>query len=219
LVPVSARLVDFANPQALARFDLFDWPMRRIDDVDELGRPEPGTPVYRAQPLLSASHRYLESGELAQICRDYVARCGGREFFSHPGWRARLATLHDDSLRRMSGRMMQPAAFRRLLASEFERSREEFLLHLGYAPHTIAYPWMLGSAVSLQLARRSGYRAAFGVALDYAAERRRDRLPIPVFGRLKCDWLRFLPGRQRRNVFATLGSKLAGFSKVQHLAH
>jgi hypothetical protein len=69
------------------------------------------------------------------------------------------------------------------------------------------------------LARRSGFRFAFGVAMDYRAERRRTRLPIPVYGRLKSDWLQFLPGEQRASVLGAVRRKLAGFSTVQHLAH
>jgi hypothetical protein len=78
---------------------------------------------------------------------------------------------------------------------------------------------MLGSRLSLELAKRFGIRTAFGVALDYRAERHRAHLPIPVFGRLKCDWVQFLPGRQRSNVLAAVRRKLSGFAKIQHLAH
>jgi hypothetical protein len=40
-----------------------------------------------------------------------------------------------------------------------------------------------------------------------------------VFGRLKCDWLQFLPGEQRSNVLAAVRRKLSGIAKLQHLAH
>ena len=72
---------------------------------------------------------------------------------------------------------------------------------------------------SLQLARRSGFRSAFGVARDYGAERHRARLPIPVYGRVKCDWLQFLPGERRASLLGAVRRKLAGFGTVQHLAH
>ena len=114
---------------------------------------------------------------------------------------------------------MDEQAFKGLVASEFELSREQFRKHLAFAPTSIAYPWMLGSRLSLELAARHGLRSAFGVALDFGAERRSAHLPIPVYGRLKCDWLRFLPGRQRSNVLAAVGRKLSGISKLQHLAH
>jgi peptidoglycan/xylan/chitin deacetylase (PgdA/CDA1 family) len=218
LISISRRLVDFATPQTLARFDIYDWPMRWIRGADEVGRPRLGTPIYRAAPLLSASQRYLESDELTQACRIYVERSGGEDFFLCPDWRVRLLAFHRERLNRMPGRWAQPAEFSRLLESEFECSCEAFRMHLGYTPHCIAYPWMLGSTTSLQLGRCYGLRAAFGVALDFGAERR-GGLPLPVFGRLKCDWLRFLPGERRCSVFVTLGRKLTDLASVQHLAH
>jgi peptidoglycan/xylan/chitin deacetylase (PgdA/CDA1 family) len=219
LVTTSPQLVDFAHPAALERFDIYDWPMRNLDGVEELGRPAPGTPIYSSMPLLSATQRFVENAELTQACRDFVQRNGGDEFFKQPGWRQQLTAEHRRLSERMQGRYMDDEAFRALVASEFELSRELFLEHLGCPPTSIAYPWMLGSPLSLELAKRHGLRTAFGVALDYGAERRRARLPIPVYGRLKCDWLQFLPGRQRSNVLAAVGRKLSGIAKLQHLAH
>lgn len=219
LVAISPQLVDFAHPQALARFDIYDWPMRNIEDAEELGRPAPGTPIYRSAPLLSASRRFVENSQLTRACRELVQRCGSDEFFARPQWRTQLRDLHRTLSATLRGYFLDEQAFHQLLASEFEINREQFRKHLGYAPSCIAYPWMLGSPLSLQLAQRSGLRTAFGVALDYRAERRRERLPIPVFGRLKCDWLQFLPGERRSNVLAAVGRKLSGFTKLQHLAH
>lgn len=218
LVAVSDRLVDFANPQALARYDLYDWPMRvTVTGEDELGSPALGTPVYRSTPLLSAGCRYLESAEAAQACRDHVARAGGAAYFQRPDWRAQLQPVLERQLARHRGGLLAPAAFDRLVESEFELSRAAFEQHLGYAPSCMAFPWMLGSRRSLQLAHRHGLRAVFGVALDYRAERRPQ--PLPAYGRLKCDWLRLLPGTRRRSVLAIVRDKLVGFAKVQHLAH
>jgi peptidoglycan/xylan/chitin deacetylase (PgdA/CDA1 family) len=219
LVATAPQLVDFAHPQALERFDIYDWPMRDIDGAEELGQPAPGTPIYRSAPLLSAPRRFVENWEVTQACRELVQRNGGAEFFTQPQWRQQLTELHRRLGERGRGHYMDEQAFRALLTSEFELSRELFHEHLGYPPTCIAYPWMLGSRLSLELARRHGLRTAFGVALDYGAERRRARLPIPVFGRLKCDWLQFLPGKRRSSVLAAVGRKLSGIAKLQHLAH
>jgi hypothetical protein len=219
LVATAPQLVDFAHPKALARFDLYDWPMRDIAGVEELGRPAPGTPIYRSTPLLSATRRFVENSEITQACRELVERVGVEDFFAQPHWRRQLADLHRRLSEKLVGRYMDQEDFRALVASEFELNRELFRKHLGCPPSCIAYPWMLGSPLSLELAKRHGLRVAFGVALDYRAERRRAQLPIPVFGRLKCDWLQFLPGRPRSNVLAAVGRKLSGFAKLQHLAH
>ena len=219
LVAISQQLVDFAHPQALARFDIYDWPMRDLVGAEELGRPAPGTPVYRSMPLLSATRRFVENAELAEACRDLVQRKGGDDFFKQPQWRQELTDLHRQLGERLQGRFMGDEEFSALVASEFELSRELFRKHLGCPPTCIAYPWMLGSPLSLELAKRHGLRSAFGVALDYRAERRSARLPLPVFGRLKCDWLQFLPGQRRSNVLKAVGRKLSGIAKLQHLAH
>ena len=219
LVATAPQLVDFAHPDALTRFDIYDWPMRDLAGGEELGRPAPGTPVYRSTPLLSAKRRFVENGDLTQACRELVQRNGGDAFFAQPNWRQELGEMHRRLGERMSGRFLDEQAFHALVASEFELSRELFRKHLGCAPTCIAYPWMLGSRLSLELAKRHGLRSAFGVALDYGAERRRARLPLPVFGRLKCDWLQFLPGRSRSSVLSAVGRKLSGFAKLQHLAH
>lgn len=219
LVATSPQVVDFANPPALARFDIYDWPIRCIDTKDELGKPALGTPIYRAAPLLSAPRRYLENGDVTRACREVVASLGGPEFFAQPDWRARLDRFFEEQARNAPGRFMDATAFESLVASEFELCRDEFRRHLGYAPHCIAYPWHLGSTPSLQLAQRSGYRVAFGVAMDYRAERHRSRLPIPAYGRLKSDWLQFLPGEQRASIMGAVRRKVARFGTVQHLAH
>lgn len=219
LVATSPQVVDFTNPTALARFDIYDWPIRCIDGLDELGKPDLGTPVYRAAPLLSADGRYLENGNVTLACRDFVDSNGGTEFFARPDWRAELEDHFVAHARRSPGQFMDAAAFDTLIGSEFEICREQFKQHLGYAPDCIAYPWSLGSTRSMQLARHHGFRTAFGVAMDYGAERHRARLPLPVYGRLKSDWLQFLPGEQRASILGALRRKVAGFDAVQHLAH
>jgi peptidoglycan/xylan/chitin deacetylase (PgdA/CDA1 family) len=218
LVFTDESLADFANPEALRRYDIYDWPMRGSDGSEQLGPPPLGTPIYQATPLLSADRRYLESAELARACQQLVASSGGREFFMQSGWERRLRRFHRESAARLRGRFLSSAELEQLMQSEFQRGREEFLSRLGYPPKYLAYPWMLGSRRSLELARQSGIQVAFGVALDYRAAKDRS-LPIPVFGRLKSDWLRLLPGRGRANVLTLVGRKVFGFPQMQNLAH
>lgn len=217
LVFTDESLADFANPEALLRYDIYDWPMRSTNGTEQLGPPPLGTPIYRAMPLLSAERRYLENEKLAAACQQLVAS-GGGDFFAQSGWERRLRSFHRERAPRLRGRFMSTADLRRLMQSEFQRTREEFHSHLGYAPRYLAYPWMLGSRTSLELARESGIQVAFGVALDYRAAKDRSQ-PIPVFGRLKCDWIRLLPGTGRANVLTLIGRKVFGFPQMQNLAH
>jgi peptidoglycan/xylan/chitin deacetylase (PgdA/CDA1 family) len=220
LVNVSDSLLGFASPQDLVRYDIYDWPMRSSQGGEELGYPELGTPVYSAAPLLSAPHRFIENSELARTCQNYVSQKGGADFYRAPDWRRQLERVYARA--RVSGiaagRRMPDAEFRKLLASEFEQSRARFSRHLGYEPKYLAYPWMLGSRYSMELARDFGMKAVFGVALDYRKARDRS-LPLPVFGRLKADWLPLLPGRGRASLTNLLLRKVADLSKNQNLAH
>jgi peptidoglycan/xylan/chitin deacetylase (PgdA/CDA1 family) len=218
LVATSNQLVGFATPKLLAQRDLYDWPMRNTAAGDRLGPPPPGAPIYRAAPLLSAAARFLESPGLTECCIRLVIESGGEAFFNLSDWAARLHRLYRSRYGVLSGELMGDTDFVRLVSSEFELARAEFQAHLGYAPTSVAYPWMLGSPRSLELAKRCGFRNAFGVALDYRRARA-GRLPLPVFGRLRSDWLPLLPGRGRASLLSIAAHKLATFRGSQPLAH
>jgi peptidoglycan/xylan/chitin deacetylase (PgdA/CDA1 family) len=218
----SARLAGFATPHLLERYDIYDWPMRHGDGGDCLGRPAPGSPIYGATPLLSASRRYLESAALREACTALVARSGAAEFFSRPDCYSRLMALHRSLAAAHRGRFASQRELIALAASEFELSRAAFEEHLGFVPTAFAYPWALGSPLSLQLARRFGIRGVFGAATDFATARAVARAggePVPVFGRHKGDWLELLPGSNRAHLLPVLARKLGGFARQQHLAH
>lgn len=218
LVATSNQLIGFATPRRIARYDVYDWPMRNTAEGERLGPPALGTPVYRGAPLLSAGGRFVESPGLTQACTQLVAESGGEAFFSLSNWPNRLLRLYQSRSRVLQGELMGDAEFKALVKSEFELARAEFTAHLGYAPTSIAYPWVLGSRESLEMARRAGFRNAFGVALDYRRARR-GGLALPVFGRLKSDWLPLLPGRGRASFLSIAARKVATFYGSQPLAH
>lgn len=222
LVFTSGRLAGFATPRLLARYHLHDWPLRHEEDGDRLGRPAPGTPLYRAAPLLSARRRYLENPALRAACTALVARAGGPDFFSRPDAYPRLLRLHRSLAAAHPGSFADDAQFTALVASEFELSCAAFAAHLGFTPRAFAYPWALGSELSLQLARRFGMRAVFGVATDFGRARaiaRAQGEPVPAFGRHKGEWLELLPGRNRARLLPVLARKAAGLAQQQHLVH
>lgn len=218
LVCNSRQLVGFATPAMLARFDIYDWPMRRLDGVDVLGQPALGTPIYDSSPLLSATRRYIESESATRACVERVAREGGESFFAQPAWQRQLRETFERSASTDPGRELPAMEFRALVASEFEQVRDAFRQQLGYAPDCMAYPWKLGSPLSLELAAHFGVKTVFGVAIDYRRAKSK-RLPVRVFGRLKCDWLPTLPGQGRTSLGTVAARKLSGFSKTLHLAH
>ena len=215
LVFTSPRVLEFANPQTLAHYDIYDWPMRCGSGAEQLGRPALGTPIYAATPLLSARRRFVEDPAVTEACVETVARLGGPAFFERRDWLSHLRRVHSST--GTPGRWADEAAVSALVASEFEQSRELFLRQMGYSPQYLAYPWMMGSPWSLELARRFGLRGVFGVALDF--RRARGRLPVRAFGRIKSDWLRLLPGSGRSSFLSIATGKVTGISRTQHLAH
>jgi hypothetical protein len=182
--------------------------MRVFGSQEELGWPAYGTPLYEAAPLLSAPQRYLENGDVTEACRAFVLEHGGEEFFQQPGWMARLGEFHQQHSR--AGYIMRTPDFLKFLAAEFEFSREQFRLHLGYAPRYFAYPWQVGSDISLRFAKNAGFNAIFGSDVDLHAERHR-RAPMPMYGRTRREWLPYLPRAERT-------WSLGGLIKIDGLA-
>lgn len=218
LVHTSPRLVAFATPSMRARYDVYDWPMRDAGGQQHLGYAPLGTPVYAAAPLLSADRCYLESVDVARACQAYVAAEGGARFFNSRHALGALRSVHDRALAREKARFMDRATLTRLIASDLELSWAAFARHLQSQPKCFAFPWMVGSPMALQMLRDIGALAVFGCALDYGYERRGD-LPVRVFGRLKSDWLQFLPGERRAHLAAALSRKLVTFASLQNIAH
>jgi hypothetical protein len=193
--------------------------MRRVDGRDVQGPPPLGTPIYESTPLLSARQRVIEDEDVVNACLEYVATRGGEDWFAQDRWRQELFQVHARAMRRSAGASVAPAEeFDLLLRSEFDLSRRSFEAELGRTPQYLAYPWMLGSDRSLELAAQAGIQAAFGVGFDFRRARRLHG-PMPAFGRTKGEWLRFLPGRGRSHLLATLPRKIKGFFRQQHLAH
>lgn len=206
LVNTGDRLLGFATPDALDSTHFFNWPMRDNDGHEELGPPAPGTPCYRSLPLLSATRRHIESAETVRQCRAFVAE-REKSFFTRPDALAALRRRYEDIHARHPGRWATEDEIEQQKLFELDRSRERFEEELGYTPTYFAYPWMLGNRHSMELARRAGMIAVFGVGVDFRTARRRD-LPLPVFGRLKGDWLRCLPGKGRMHALPVLAGKL-----------
>ncbi len=218
LVHVSTELIGFADPELVSRHHIYDWPMRHEAGRDRLGVPPLGTPVYAAEPLLSSGFRVLEDEAAAADCRGLVAAGGGATFFQRKDARALLRRTHAQAARPGGARRADPAAFERLLRDEFEHPRALLECRLGRAPELFAYPWMLGSDRSLRYAAEAGFKAVFGVGFDFGRARRVARPPL-AFGRLKGEWLRFLPGRGRRRLREAVPERIRALVRSQHLAH
>jgi peptidoglycan/xylan/chitin deacetylase (PgdA/CDA1 family) len=213
------RVAAWTTPDALATYDIYEWPLRLRDDAELLGPPPLGTPIYESEPLLSAQHGMMDRGDVVGACQELVTSAGGERFFDDPEWRSLLADRHREVLAERSAVVrLDDDMFRQLVESEFQRSRELFEQQLGRPPRFMAYPWMLGSQLSLDAALENGIEAVFGVGLDF----RRAGRPggrLAEFGRLKGDWLRSLPGSGRQSLASVMADKLKRLTQPEHLSH
>lgn len=216
LIYTSERLIGFVTPTLLARHHIYDWPMRRVANGNELGWPPLGTPVYASEPLLSAKYRLLEDEAVSRACQEIVKDNGGDEFFKRSDWRMRLKRVYQAVPHRME--LTENTRFKELVASEFALSQEFFLAELGTRPRFFAFPWMLGSPLALDLTAAHGFEAVFGVGIDFGRINR-IKGPLPAFIRWKKDWLRFLPGSGRHRLRDVIPEKFKEFFSSQHLAH
>lgn len=219
LVYTGDRVVAWATPVSLTTYDEYEWPLRLRDDNELLGPPPLGTPIYASTPLLSAKYGMVDSHNVTKACQDLVESEGGESFFETPGWLSRLTNRYREaSVRERPAARMDDGRFRALVASDLTLSREQFVRELGRPPRFLAYPWMLGSELSLLAAETNGIEAVFGVGLDF--RRARDvGGPMAAFGRLKGDWLRLLPGVGRQRLTSVVASKLRGLTSPEHLSH
>jgi hypothetical protein len=219
LVHVTDKIVDFASPKLLQKHHFYDWPMRWSDGGDILGPPPVGTPIFSSQPLLSASHRVLEDFDITRRCQEFVESKGGGLFFANKRWRSDLDRIYRTARRQSSGFVrVEHQEFEALVESEFTLTQRSFEAQMGERARYLAFPWMLGSTLSLKLAAEWGIQVVFGVGLDFRRARKLKSY-CPAFGRIKGDWLRFLPGRGRLNISEVVPNKIRDLVKGQHLAH
>src|SRR6185437_15996930 len=154
------RLAGFATPWLLERYDIYDWPMRHGAGGDRLGRPQPGTPIYDATPLLSARSRYLESEALRTACTELVERSGGDTFFARPDCYSLLTRLHRSLASSLRGRFASARELEALVASEFER-RSKSTWALRRRPSPTPGPWARRSPSAWRGASESAASSAW----------------------------------------------------------
>jgi len=218
LVFTSPRVMGFCSPGLLEKCDIYDWPMQRVNGRNYLGPPPLGTPIFQSEPLLSASYHMLIDGSITEQCQEYIIKNGGEGFFSDPRWPRTLHAKLKELISLDNRSILKNENIYPLMMDEFSQSESLFQKNLGYKPEYFAYPWLLGSELSLQCAIKKDIKAAFGVGVDYRRVRR-IKEPISIFGRTKSDWIRFLPGKGRKTLREVVPGKFKKFLRSQHLAH
>lgn len=223
-VCISAQVVDFIHPG----FDFYFFgninvPTYRVDGQLDFSRNMKwGTPVYRAEPRMAGRPMFFDDESLRNACVDFVERHGGEAFFKHHGWRRKLSHFYHSRRRECNNHRLESVEEqRRAMLDDLQRSRDMLQRRLpGKVVDQLCYPWFMGSALSMELAREAGYRVNYwGIVPGRKTNRVGDDLfKVP---RIEEHFIFRLPGRGRKSLReiyqAKVEANLPRFKKQMNL--
>jgi hypothetical protein len=159
-----------------------------------------GTPLHLRRSRMSDARRFVADADVADRCRDHVARHGGRTFFDRPDWRRQLLSLAC----RGAGQYESEAARATAIRDELGIGRDQLASRLGATGVChVALPWGIAGEVTRRALAATGHETAFA----QRPFRRRgvhegdDRFQLM---RLSARFLTCLPGRGRQWFFTTV---------------
>lgn len=207
LIFISSRIIDFVHPKILEQYHRFEFPRIRegansITDIIELGMP-----LYKTAPRLSQSFRYIDDIALRETCMNYVNQEGGKIFFKRSNWRRELRKVvknHHNSNHGYESKKQRLEA----IMLELLRSKELIDEHLS-GSHTqhLCYPWGVGSAFTMNIAQKIGYKTGFwdpvGGSKKIVIGQNPHQIP-----RIGPDFFYMLPGEGRINLSQVLLKKI-----------
>jgi peptidoglycan/xylan/chitin deacetylase (PgdA/CDA1 family) len=203
-VHTSPRLDGFATPWSGRGYEALDQPLIREGERDLLGQEVPlGTPLFRSAPRTAEILRFFEDPSVREPCVEAAAR-EGEDLFRRPDWeRALRAKMGRGPLR---GRRETPEERARALERELAESKRLIEEHTGRHVEHLCYPWHAFGPTARQIARATGFRAAFcgkvpGVPLT------RPGGDLERIARIGEDYVELLPGRGRSTLAEVLSHK------------
>ena len=198
MVFASDRIAGFVTP-SFAREPILNRPVAVLNDhVEPIAPDALGTPLYMRRSRMSDARRYFADPTVAERCRDRVARSGGPEFFSRPGWENELRVLAADAAGTFESDDGRLASIRKELADG------RALLNDRLATTTVrdvALPWGIAGSLTEKALADTGHRLAF-------AQRPLQRHGIRAgdnryrLSRLNGKYVTCLPGRGRQWFFS-----------------
>jgi peptidoglycan/xylan/chitin deacetylase (PgdA/CDA1 family) len=205
-IHTDSHLAGFVTPWSRRGHEAFDQPLIHEGERDLLGEEVPlGTPLFRSAPRTSEALRFFEDPSAREPCVETAAR-EGEELFRRPDW--------ERSLRKKMARLV--VAGRRETAEERARAIERELVeskrliedHAGRPVRHVCYPWHTFGPTAREIARATGFRAAFcgkvpGVPLT------RPGGDLERIARVGEDYVVLLPGRERSTLAEVLRDKWA----------
>jgi hypothetical protein len=211
LIFTSPEIVDFVRPELRERYDPLEFRIAtsrgKPPTVDKLPL---GAPLYTTAPRLSGKARYFDDPGLRQACVDFVAERGGRQFFNHEEWRAKLMAVvstyrecHSPNQRYESDHEIRESI--RLDLARSVEAMEEYP-ELG-STNFLAFPWGVGSEIAVSEAKDLGIRGCFweNPGDRYINEQGQDPFYLRRMGE---DFIDLLPGEGRETLFSLFAKKI-----------
>ena len=198
-IPISSSVIDVQTPHyAVGAYANSDLPLSSLDDPLAPTRElRLGAPVFGYASRLADRPRFLLDTAREREMIDFVAQCGGTEFFAAPDWRKtwlREFGVDQAAHGRFETETEQTEAIERELV-ESKRLLEE---RLGASVQDLCLPWYGCGDRAAAIAAKCGYRSLFfGV-------NRRPKVPesLVAVPRVSEQYCLRLPGSGR----VTLGS-------------
>jgi peptidoglycan/xylan/chitin deacetylase (PgdA/CDA1 family) len=200
------RLAGFVTPGSRRGYEAFDQPLIREGERDLLGEEVPlGTPLFRSAPRTSEALRFFEDPSVREPCVEAVAR-EGEDLFQRPDWERALRASMDRLA--VTGRRETTEERARAIERELAGSKRLIEDHTGRPVRHLCYPWHAFGPTAREIARATGFRAAFcgkvpGVPVT------RPGGDLEQIARIGEDYVELLPGRDRSTLADVLRHKWA----------
>jgi len=207
LIFTHSSIIDFVSPSMFLNFHNFEIPAIRENGRDLIGNGvRLGTPLYTTASRVSGVRRYFDDTDLRGRCISFVKENGGKDFFENQNWRKELFRVVEEYRRLYPLKDCYETVDERDKAILYELEESKKLIE-GNVPgkkvEHMAYPWGIGSSISMHLSRSLGYLSNFWVKV---CDRHISRVGDDPFrlGRISSDFFLCLPGKERLSLLDVL---------------
>ena len=216
LIPTSNRIIDFFHPNFNTYYfgNIF-VPVYRKGKTDWVDRNVPfGTPIYDSEPRMSKFPRFFDDENVREKCQNFVAEQGGADFFHRKDWRKQLKHFFRAARKESSGkeRFESKAEQKSAMFSELRESKNIIEQRLNKTVAHLCYPWFVGSALSVEQAKKAGYKTNFWGNLPGIRENTVGGDPFRLV-RLEDRFIFRLPGDRRKSLRHIMGEKIKTYGK------
>ncbi|MCB9503354.1 MAG: polysaccharide deacetylase family protein [Deferribacteres bacterium] len=217
LVNIQPQVVDYINPN----FDFYFYANVHVPVFYEDGKPNyardvaVGTPVYRAEPRMSAVPQYFDNEDVRKACVEFVNKKGRASFFMKVDWRKQLSKFYTKQVEKYGlGTFEGQEEMRQDILWDFETCKSEIEKNVhGKKVEHFCFPWFIGSETAIELARQAGFRSLYwGVLPDRKCNSPHDN-PLRIV-RIEDRFLHLLPGDGRRTLPQVVSEKVSKYLPI-----